>query len=158
MYIDGEWRDSLSGGFDTVLNPATGEEIGRAPAGTATDVEHAVEAAERAYYQEWRDWDVRDIGTRLLKLANIVEDHYDELVKLETRENGKPLHEAENDLDGTVGALRYYGGAADKFHGDTVPKRNDSAVRTVRRCRYHHSVELAADARRRLPRTGPCVW
>lgn len=125
MYIDGEWRDSLSGGFDTVLNPATGEEIGRAPAGTATDVEHAVEAAERAYYQEWRDWDVRDIGTRLLKLANIVEDHYDELVKLETRENGKPLYEAENDLDGTVGALRYYGGAADKFHGDTVPKRND---------------------------------
>ena len=125
LYIDGEWRESSTGEYNVVVNPATGEEFARAPAGTEADVDDAVRAAERAYYEEWRDWDAREIGNKLLELATVVEDHYDELAELETRENGKPLHESENDLDGTVGAFRYYGGAADKFHGDTIPKRND---------------------------------
>lgn len=125
LFIGGEWRESSSGESETVINPATGEEIARAPRGTADDIDDAVEAARTAYEEEWRTWDAREIGNRLLELASIIEEHADELAELETRENGKPLHEAENDLEGTVGAFRYYGGAADKFHGDTIPKRDD---------------------------------
>ncbi|MGM0591026.1 MAG: aldehyde dehydrogenase family protein, partial [Halobacteriota archaeon] len=125
MFIDGEWCDSASGAVLEVRNPATAEPFAEAPDATEADVDRAVRAARRAYDEGWSDWDARDIGDLLRDVADALEDHFDELSELETRENGKPLHESENDVHGAVGAFDYYAGAADKFHGDTIPERNN---------------------------------
>lgn len=132
LFVGGKWRDSSSGEYDEVIDPARGEAFARAPAGTEADVDDAVAAAREAYETEWCQWDARERGNLLLELARVVEANEEELVEIETKENGKPLHEARNDLKGTAGAFRYYGGAADKYHGETIPERNHILDLTIR--------------------------
>lgn len=132
QFINGEWHESTSEEFLDVVNPASGEVFAQVSAGTEADIDTAVTAAKDAYEQEWQHWDAPDRGKLLLNLATIIEEYEEELVSLETQENGKPLHEAQNDLKGTAGALRFYGGAADKYHGETIPERNDILDLTIR--------------------------
>ena len=95
--------------------------------GDAADVDLAVHAARAAFETgPWSRMDARDRGRLLSKLADLAEQHQEELAALETLDNGKPINDSRAaDLPLAIDCLRYYAGWADKIHGDTIPIRGD---------------------------------
>src|SRR5437016_14212960 len=92
MLIDGKWVDSVSGRTFETINPATGDVIAHVAEGEAPDVDKAVKAARRAFEKgPWRKMSARERGRILYKLADLIEQHKDELAALETLDNGKPI-------------------------------------------------------------------
>jgi len=127
ILIGDQWRDSVSGKTFATINPATEQTIAEVAEGDAADVDLAVQAARKAFDSgPWRKTDARDRGRMLNKLADLLEDNFDELAALETLDNGKPINDSRAaDLPLVIDCLRYYGGWADKIHGDTIPIRGD---------------------------------
>src|SRR5690349_12138326 len=122
LYIDGAFRDARSTRWIDVINPATQQVIARVPDGDASDVDDAVRAARRAFESgPWRDITAQERGRILFRLAQIVRDHAAEWAELETINNGKPIVEAEGDIDDAATCFEYYGGLATKIHGDVIP-------------------------------------
>src|ERR671933_2179578 len=109
--IGGEWVDSASGETMEVLNPATGETIAEVPRGTGEDVDRAVEAAKRAL-PEWLETTPAERAEALLKLADLIDEHADELGELESRNAGKPLEAAKEQMPVCSDNLRFFAGAA----------------------------------------------
>jgi len=130
LLIDGQFRDSVSGKTFATVNPATEEVIAQVAEGEAADIELAVKAARKAFDSDpWRKMDARDRGRLMNKLADLIEEHVDELAELETLDNGKPISESRNgDLPLVIDCLRYYAGWADKIHGQTIPVRGNYFV------------------------------
>src|SRR6266496_175292 len=89
MFVDGGWVNSSDGGTRDVINPATGEVIASVQEGTAEDANRAVAAAKRAF-ETWYDSTPKDRQVALLKLADAIEAHGEELVNLEALNVGKP--------------------------------------------------------------------
>jgi phenylacetaldehyde dehydrogenase len=122
MLIGGDWRDAAAGGRLDVRDPATGEVIATVPAADAADVDLAVRAARAAL--ESREWGAArpvDRERWLLKLADLVEAHAQELAEIETLDNGKPLViSLRVDVPSAVDFLRYCAGWATKIEGTTV--------------------------------------
>src|SRR5690625_4479943 len=122
MYINGEWRDSSNGQTIDVKNPANGEVIATIPNATAADVDAAVLAAEKAFRSDsWRAVKPYERGEMLFKIAEQLEANKDEIAKLETLDVGKPISQGYADVEATIRYFRFYGGAADKVMGDTIP-------------------------------------
>jgi len=123
LLINSEWVDSTSGGTFETLNPATGEVITAVAAADPADVDRAVQAARAAFTTgAWSRMSGRDRARLLLKLADLIEARAEELARLETLDNGKPLRESQTvDLPLTIGCYRYYAGWADKIQGKTIP-------------------------------------
>jgi betaine-aldehyde dehydrogenase len=116
-FIDGEFVDPVDGQTEPVLNPATGEAIAQAPLSSAQDVERAVQAARRAF----PGWSTTTPGERalaLLKLADAIEEHADELSELESDNAGKPINAFHDDeIPFMVDNLRFFAGAARTLEG-----------------------------------------
>ncbi|GIX05231.1 MAG: aldehyde dehydrogenase [Planctomycetaceae bacterium] len=125
LLIDGKWVDAVSGRTFPTYNPATEEKIADVAEADAADVDLAVQAARRAFESgDWPKMDARDRGKLLHRLADLVEQHIDELAALETLDNGKPIRDSRLiDLPLVIDCLRYYAGWADKIHGETIPVR-----------------------------------
>ena len=125
--IGGKWVDAASGKTFPTYNPATEELIAEVAEGDAEDLDRAVRAARKAFDSgPWRRTDARDRGRLLYRLADLIEENFDELAALETLDNGKPISDSRNgDLPLVLDCLRYYAGWADKIHGSTVPVRGD---------------------------------
>jgi betaine-aldehyde dehydrogenase len=121
MLIDGEWVDARSGRTFEVMNPATGEPMATAPDGAADDVDRAVKAARRAFDEGWRDVTAQERGRVLFRLADTVRREAKRLAALETLNSGKPLVEAEFDINDAATCFEYYGGLATKLHGEVLP-------------------------------------
>jgi len=123
MLIDGNWVDAVSGRTFETINPATGEVIARVMEGGKDDVNRAVAAARKAFeHGPWKKMTARERGRLLYKLADLIEQHMDELAVLETLDNGKPISDSRNvDLPLVVECYRYYAGWADKIEGRTIP-------------------------------------
>ena len=123
MLIDGKWMDSASGKTFDTINPTTGEPITRVAEGDKEDVNRAVAAARRAFEGgPWKKMSARERGRLLYKLADLMEQHIDELAALETLDNGKPISDSRNiDLPLVIECYRYYAGWADKIEGRTIP-------------------------------------
>lgn len=130
LYVDGEFVDAESEETLAVVNPATGRAFAEAPAGGAEDIDRAVAAAREAF-DEWRWTKPTERAALLYEVADRIEDHHDELVALETLENGKPLWQSGNDVRNAAKTFRYYAGGADKFYGDTVEHTPDAIRKTV---------------------------
>lgn len=96
-FVDGSWRTSSSEAGTEVLNPATGEVIARSPAGTAADVATAVNAASAAF-PAWRATPPEERIQFLFRLKVLLEEHFDEIARITTIENGKTLNEAKAEL------------------------------------------------------------
>lgn len=128
LFVDGEFRS----GSDRlpVENPATGEVFAEAAAGGTAEVDDAV-AAARSAFEEWQWVDPIDRAAKLREVADAIEAHEEELVMLETAENGKPLYQSRNDVQNAAATFRYYAGGADKFYGDTVSYDPDEMRQTV---------------------------
>ena len=127
LLIDNQWVPSESGKTFRTFNPATGEEIAQVAEADAADVDKAVKAARHAFERgPWRKTNASERGRLLYRLADLVEQHADELARLETLDNGMPIGVARGvALPLTIAAYRYYAGWADKNHGKTIPINGD---------------------------------
>ena len=114
--IGGEWVDSSGGETMEVVNPATGEVIAEVPAATAEDVDRAVQAAKKALV-EWRETTPGERSEVLLKLADAIDEHAEELAELESRNVGKPLSYARDELPVCADNFRFFAGAARVLEG-----------------------------------------
>src|ERR1700752_4760990 len=95
-FIDGAFVDSAEGETEPILNPASGETIGYAPLSSPEDVDRAVRAA-RGAFDEWSTITPGERSLALHKLADIVEQHADELTELEVSNAGKPINAFRDD-------------------------------------------------------------
>ncbi|HYR06212.1 MAG TPA: aldehyde dehydrogenase family protein, partial [Longimicrobium sp.] len=123
LFIGGEWQDAASGETFDTINPATAEPLTHVAAAAAEDVDRAVKAARTAFEADsWQKLDARRRGKLLYAIADVLEGRADELARLETMDNGKPLREARAfDIEGSIECFRYYAGWADKIDGDVLP-------------------------------------
>ena len=153
MLIGGEWRDSGSELTSTILDPSNNQVIAETPRATEQDARVAVEAAKTAYYSgEWRDMDSAKRGRILTKLTGLVRENSDELAKLETLNEGKPIRESKGDVAWAARAFEYFAGLADKIEGSTIPvppKRLDYTLReplgvTLHIVPWNYPIALAA--------------
>jgi aldehyde dehydrogenase (NAD+) len=133
LLIDGQHVDSLSGREFKTLNPATEEVIATIAEGNEADVDRAVAAARRAFEGAWGRMRAAERGHILLKLAELMKLHADELADLESRDGGKPIAAVlRQDLPAAIDTVTYYAGWADKISGDVVSTRPDALTYTVR--------------------------
>lgn len=129
MLIGGELVDGSAEALE-VRNPATGDLLGEAPAASESDVAAAVAAAEDAY-RSWR-WTAPERRSEMLyEIARRIREHHDELVDLETWENGKPRAQSARDVTNAERTFRFYAGAADKFYGHAVLDTPDETRKIV---------------------------
>jgi acyl-CoA reductase-like NAD-dependent aldehyde dehydrogenase len=103
-----------------VLNPATEEPIAEVPGATVEDADRAVEAARRAF-PAWRAVTPADRARVLRRLAALVEEHGEELARMESRNAGKPITDARGEVGMVAEVFYFYAGAVDKHHGETIP-------------------------------------
>src|SRR5262245_16874107 len=89
MYIGGEFSDASDGNTRDIVSPAHGEVIAEVPEGTRHDVDRAVKAAKKAYEETWCDATPGERMRALLKMADLVEEHGEEIGKLESENVGK---------------------------------------------------------------------
>ncbi|WP_020043312.1 aldehyde dehydrogenase family protein [Salipiger mucosus] len=130
VLIAGEWRDTAE--TLPLVNPSTGEEIGRIARGTAGDIDDAVNAAQAALDGEWGRWPAFERGRILAEIGKLVEANIDRLAELEATDVGKPLKQARADAVALARYCEFYGGAADKVHGETIPYLDGYTVYTLR--------------------------
>src|SRR5438132_13942999 len=114
--VGGEWVDAAGGETMEVLNPATGDTIAEVPRASAEDVDRAVQAAKRAL-PEWLETTPGERAELLLKLADAIDEHADELAELESRNVGKPLSYSLDELPVCSDNIRFFAGAARVLEG-----------------------------------------
>jgi betaine-aldehyde dehydrogenase/aminobutyraldehyde dehydrogenase len=132
MFIGGEFVESSSSETMEVLNPATGEVIAEVPRGTAEDVERAVEAAQKAW-EEWRFKTPKDRMTLLLALADVIDEHAEELARLESVNVGKPWWVAVDEPGVMADNLRFFAGAARNLEGKSAGEYEAGYTSMIRR-------------------------
>lgn len=121
-YVDGKWVDARDGSRFEVFEPATGEVLATAPDSKSADVQAAIDAARTAFDTgPWATMPERERERILLRAAEITRREHDRLVEMEARDSGKPLAEAEYDIDEVAFMFEYFGGWATKIHGDIPP-------------------------------------
>lgn len=132
-FIDGEFVPAVSGSTLTSINPATGETLAEVASCDTADAERATQVARAAF--ESGAWSRCDPGKRkrvLLRLAELVNAHRDELALLDTLDMGKPISSSLGDVAGTVACLRYQAECIDKLYGEVAPT-GDGALGLVLR-------------------------
>ncbi|MGY3591116.1 aldehyde dehydrogenase (NAD+) [Bradyrhizobium sp. USDA 4341] len=133
LLIDGARVRSLSGKTFKSLDPATEQVIATIAEGNEADVDRAVAAARRAFEGPWRTMRAAERGHILLKWAELLKQHADEIAALESLDAGKPISAVlRQDFPAAIDTLTYYAGWADKISGDVVSTRDDALTYTVR--------------------------
>lgn len=132
MIIGGEQVDADSGDLMTVMNPATNEPFATVPKGGETDIDRAVEAASKAF-PSWSRTPPGKRTTLMLQLAELLRKNFDELVRAESINSGKPIaFAATPELTHSIEVITYYAGATSKLTGETVPTSPHSFSYTLR--------------------------
>ncbi len=122
-----------SGGDGLALeDPSTGETICTIARGTAADIDAAVAAAQAALDGEWGRWTAAERGRVLAKIGQLILAKTEQLARLEAADVGKPLKQARADAIAMARYMEFYGGAADKVHGETIPFMDGYTVYTLR--------------------------
>lgn len=132
MYVNGEWRDS-SDRKRTIINPANGKGIAYAPEGTIEDAKYAIEVARTAFDSGiWSATPTAERASYLFKIADEIDKNMEELVYLETMDNGKTYREAEGDIGDAAACFRYYAGLITKPDGQTYHVADPMQAMVVR--------------------------
>jgi len=122
LLIAGEHVPGASGQTLTLLDPATQEPFAEVASAGQEDVDRAVVSAHQAFTTgPWRRLNSRERGRLLLRLAELVREHAEELARTESRNVGKPIREAREEVQLAADCFEYYGGAVNKVSGQTVP-------------------------------------
>ncbi len=130
-FINGKWVAAESGTLEA-LDPATGAVITEIARGGPKEVEAAVSAAREAMSGDWAQWPAVERGRVLSRLGALIADQHEAIAKIECRDTGKPLSQARNDITATARYFEYYGGAADKLHGEVIPYQDGTTVMVQR--------------------------
>ena len=131
-FVGGEWLDAAEGGVEQIINPATGEVVAEVPKGTEADVDRAVQAAKQAY-PEWRDSTPGERAEVLLKLADVIDEHTDELAQIESQNVGKPLAAAADEMPVCSDNIRFFAGAARLLEGRSAGEYMRGYTSMIRR-------------------------
>lgn len=131
-FIGGQWIAPTSGDTLPVEDPSTGQITGAIARGTQTDIDAAVNAAENALTSDWGRMTAVERGRILTKIGQLVLTRVDELARIEAQDVGKPLTQARADAVALARYMEFYGGAADKIHGETIPYMDGYTVYTLR--------------------------
>ncbi|CAG7869822.1 unnamed protein product [Brassica rapa] len=133
LLIDGNFVDAASGKTFPTLDPRTGEVIAHVAEGDAEDINRAVKAARKAFDEgPWPKMTAYERSRVMLRFADLVEKHSEELAALESWDNGKTYEQALTaEIPMVARLFRYYAGWADKIHGLTVPADGNYHVQTL---------------------------
>ena len=133
MVINGQSVAAQNGETLDVISPVDGKSFTTLPRGQAADVDLAVKAARAALDSgAWGKTTALDRGRLLVRLGQSVLEHHEALSLLESRDTGKPLSTARADITALARYFEFYGGAADKVHGQTIPYQEDYSVQVIR--------------------------
>ena len=130
--IGGTWVAPAGGQVLPLMDPSTGAQIGEIARGQAADIDAAIDAARTAFEGEWGRTPASIRGRILLKLRDLVLDRVEDLARIEAMDVGKPLKQARADAVALARYCEFYGGAADKLHGETIPYLDGYTVYTLR--------------------------
>jgi aminobutyraldehyde dehydrogenase len=131
-FVGGDWVDAASGETMEVINPATGETIGEVPSCGAEDVDRAVDAAKKAL-PEWLDATPKERSELLHKLADVLDEHGEELAQLESLNVGKPLMASRDEMPFSADNLRFFAGAARQLEGKSAGEYIKGYTSIIRR-------------------------
>ncbi|PWY94713.1 aldehyde dehydrogenase aldA [Aspergillus sclerotioniger CBS 115572] len=126
LFINNEFVKGVEGKTFETINPTTEKPIVAVHEATEQDVDLAVAAARKAFEGSWRHVTPTDRGRLLTKLADLFERDLDILASIESLDNGKSITMAKVDVANAAGCLRYYGGWADKIHGQTIDTNSET--------------------------------
>jgi aldehyde dehydrogenase (NAD+) len=133
LLINNEWRPSSSGKTMDVVNPATEEIIASVAAADTADVDAAVAAARAALDGPWGTMSARERGQLVSRIAARLMEKADEVARLETLHNGKPISESRNiEIPAAAECFEYFAGWADKVMGETIPVKGNYLTYTLR--------------------------
>jgi acyl-CoA reductase-like NAD-dependent aldehyde dehydrogenase len=123
LLIGGKFRDAASGKTFPTINPATEEIIASVAEADAPDIDAAVKAARAAFnHKSWRNMAARDRAKLLWKVGDLIMKNHEELARLESIDNGKPLFESRYiDIPSAAETFYYYAGWCTKIEGETIP-------------------------------------
>src|SRR6202049_1668759 len=132
-YVNGQWIASASGETFPVYDPSTEEVIARVSAANSADVDAAVKAARAAFDSgPWPQTTAQDRGRLLFKLADKIRKEAPKFAELESRNVGKPIVEAEFDINDTATCFEYYGALATRVRGHVNPVPDNALSLTLR--------------------------
>jgi len=133
LFINAEWRDAAGGKSLAVVNPATEEVIAEVASAEQADVDAAVAAARAALDGPWAKLSARERGRLVWQIGERLMQRADEIARLETLHNGKPIFESRQiEIPAAAECFQYYAGWADKIHGETVPVKGNYLTYTLR--------------------------
>jgi aldehyde dehydrogenase (NAD+) len=133
LLIGGKHVPARSGRYFDSLNPATEEVIAQVAEGDAADIDAAVRAARAALEGPWGRMKASERGRLLLRWADLIREHQDELINLESLDSGKPISAVRRqDMPAVLDTLTYYAGWADKISGQVIPTSENALTYTVR--------------------------
>ncbi len=118
--IDGQWVTAASGATTAVRNPATGDVVGHVPALTALEARGAIEAAARAQ-KKWAALTGKERQKPLRKLADLMLENQEDLARIMTAEQGKPLAESRGEIAYAASFIEFFGEEAKRIYGDVIP-------------------------------------
>ena len=125
LFIDGEWRDASDGGTFDVLDPSTGELVARVADATADDVRAMIEGSV-AVQEAWAGTPAIERAATMRRAARIFEERLDELARLLSREQGKPVAQAVGEIQYGIGFIDWFAEEARRVHGMTIPAATTS--------------------------------
>ena len=133
LFINNEWRDAAGSATLEVVNPATEEVVAEVSSADRSDIDAAVAAARAALNGPWAAMSARDRGRLVWKIGERLMAKADEIARLETLHNGKPIFESRQiEIPASAECFQYYAGWADKIHGETIPVRGEYLTYTLR--------------------------
>ncbi len=122
LFIDNEFWDAADGGTFKSINPSDESVICEVAKGTRQDVDFAVDCAHRAFLGEWGQMNARDRGKLMYRLADLMDEHKEELATLESMDSGAVYTLAlKTHIGMSIDTFRYFGGWCDKIQGKTIP-------------------------------------
>ncbi|HCT7945134.1 TPA: NADP-dependent succinate-semialdehyde dehydrogenase [Raoultella ornithinolytica] len=119
-FINGEWRDALSSDVITVTNPANGEVLGSVPKMGAEETRDTIQAAHRAL-PAWRQLTAKERAAILRRWFDLMMANQDDLARLMTLEQGKPLAEAKGEIGYAASFIEWFAEEGKRIYGDTIP-------------------------------------
>jgi aldehyde dehydrogenase (NAD+) len=129
--IGGEWREAAGRETMPLLNPSDGQLLAQIARSDASDIDRAVAAAREARRGAWGKFTATERGRLLTAMGRIVLERVEELARMEALDVGKPLRQARADAVALARYLEFYGGAADKVHGETIPYLDGYTVLSI---------------------------
>src|SRR3954463_15361717 len=131
-FVGGEWVDAVEGATMDVINPATGEKIAEVPRGSEADVQRAIDEANKVL-PEWLDSTPGERMTVLLKMADVIDQHAEELARLESLNTGKPWPVAVDEPGLAADCMRFFAGAARVLEGKSTGEYMKGYTSMIRR-------------------------